>query len=93
MTTRISYREIPKEERKRLAKEAYRKPAFLMIKFAAILAAMICGDYVANKMVAERYSLQNFFIAAIVAICVAVVIKLMLFDPLIRREVEKTKNA
>jgi hypothetical protein len=93
MIARINDREIPKEERKRLAQEVSGKSIFRMIEFVAILAALICAHYVAAETVSERYSLHHFFVGLVVAICVAVVIRLMLIGPLVRREVEKAKNA
>ena len=90
---RISYQDIPKEERKRLEAVIFRRPkphAIFSVFFVFVMFGSRC---VANALVLKgRPFWLHLTVDFVVAGCLSALIALLLFRPLLKREVEKAKN-
>jgi hypothetical protein len=95
MTAHVTYGEIPKEERKHLADEAYRQtPRLRVVRFAALLIALLFSNLVTDGLVGKG---SAFLPRLGVHIAAALVIYGAIWELVGRRQlkaaIEKLKNA
>ena len=95
MTTHINYRDIPKEERKRLATEAYRRtPRLRAVRFAAVFLPILLSGPLSDYVVPKNGPfLPHLSVAVVFALILSASIWETLGRPRLRTEVEKLKNA
>jgi len=90
MTAPVAYRDIPKPERTRLADAILRTPKFLAMNFVLIGVAIQGSRYIADYFVPKGRSFGTHVAVDFVAAgCLAAVLALVLFRPLLKREVER----
>ena len=94
MKSHMSYREIPKAERKLLASEAYRNSrALRTIRFATVFMPIFVGGALAKEFAPA----DNFAMSLLAAVGFASVICAAIWEilgrPKLRSEIERLKNA
>ncbi|WP_157693928.1 hypothetical protein [Opitutus sp. GAS368] len=95
MTTHVNYRDIPKEERKRLESEAiHRTPRLRTVRFAAVFLPVLFSGLLANYIVPSNGPfLSRLAVVVVFALILGVSIWETLGRPRLKIEVEKLKNA
>ena len=95
MNTRVNYRDIPKDERKRLATEVYRlTPRLRTIRFAAIFLPILFSGLLTDSVVPKGGPLlPRLGIRVLFSVILCAAIWETLGRPRLKSEVEKLKNA
>jgi hypothetical protein len=94
MTTHVNYRDIPKEERKRLASEAYRRtPRLRTVRFAAVFLPILFSGLLADYIVPRNGPfLYRLAVVVVFALILSASIWETLGRPRLKVEVEKLEN-
>jgi hypothetical protein len=88
MTTKEKYSAIPKEERKRLAKEAFSKTPLLWELLAAVVVSVSLSRLIGNRLVARTApALIHFSLELVIVAILALAISYFLLWPSLRAAV------
>ena len=95
MSPYVSYRDIPKEERKRLTTEVYRlTPRLLTVRFAAVFLPILFSGLLADYIAARN---GPFLSRLAIVIASTLILSALIWETLgrsrFKAEVEKLKNA
>ena len=95
MNSPIKYRDIPREERKRLAAEVYRRtPRLRTIRFAAVFLPILLSGLLANYFFPKSGQfLSRLSVVVVIALILCAIIWESIGHPRLKAEVEKLKNA
>ena len=93
MTSYISYRDIPKGERKRLAKEALRLPRIRAIWIPSFFVILLVAGLITDRIVPRQAMLAHLVVDVAIAMTLYAICYALLIGPRLKIEIEKLRNA
>jgi hypothetical protein len=95
MIPHISYRDIPKEERKRLATKAFDlTPRLRNLQFVSVVVPMVVSGVITDSIVPKHDAfMSRLGVCVLIALVLCAIVQQFFVQPRLKAAIEKLKNA